>query len=132
PKSLKSSVTIITFFILAFLTMSATSSPSEIEGKWKFRDNGAVVQIFEENGLYYGKLIEAGNKDDNQKLKETGEIIIMRGFERESQYTYCCGTIFAPKKKKTLSATMTLENSNMLKVDAKYGIFEGSRILDKV
>lgn len=132
PKSLSSSVIVVAFFLLGFVTMSATSSQSEIEGKWKFRDNGAVVLIYEENGLYYGKLIEAGNEEDNQKLNETGEVIIIRGFEKESQNTYCCGTVFAPKHNKTLQATMTLENSNKLKIDAKYGIFKGSRILDKV
>ena len=42
--------------------MSATSSSSDIEGKWKFRDKGAFVLIYEENGLYFGKLIEAGNE----------------------------------------------------------------------
>ncbi len=132
PKSLNSGGKVVAFFLLSFFTMSTISSQNEIEGRWKFRDNGAVVLIYKESGLYYGRLVEAGNEQDNQQLNESGEIIILRGFEKEGQNTYCCGTVFAPKKNKTLHATMTLENSNKLKIDAKYGILTGSRILDKV
>lgn len=130
--SLRSSGSIVALLLLAFIFISANSSQTEIEGKWKFRDNDAVVLIYEENGLYYGKLIDAGNEEDNQKLKAHGELILMRNFELDGPNKYCCGTIFAPKKKKTLQATMTLESSNKLKIDAKYGKYTGSRILDKI
>ena len=128
----KSIVAVVAVFSLAFLTKSTTSSSNEIEGNWKFRDNGAVVQIYEENGLYFGKLIEAGNEEDRQRLKEHGEIILMRNFEIDGPNSYCCGTLFAPKMNKTLSASLILEGSNKLRIDAEYGIFTGSRILDRI
>jgi sterol desaturase/sphingolipid hydroxylase (fatty acid hydroxylase superfamily) len=119
--------------VVAFITVSATYPYKDgIEGKWKIRDNGAIVLIYEDKGLYFGKLIEARNEKDNQKIKDKGEIIIIRGFKEESQNTYCCGTVYAPKRNKILQATMTLENSNKLKIDARYGIFSDSRILDKL
>ena len=56
----------------------------------------------------------------------------MRNFEVDRPNTYCCGTVFAPKKDKTWSAKMILESSNKLRIDAKYGSFTGSRILDRI
>lgn len=129
---LKSTISIILLVSMAFLTISASTAPDKIEGEWKFRDNGAIVQIYEKNGMYFGRLIDAGNKEENQNLKEHGELILMRNFTKKGPNTYCCGTLLAPKKKITLSAIITLEKPNKLRVDAKYNGISGSRILDKI
>lgn len=130
---LTSTISIFLILFTGLLSLSSTNSSYEIKGKWKMRDNGAIVQIYEKNGLYFGKLIETGNDIDNQKLKEYGKtVVLLKNFVKNSPNTYCCGTIYAPKKDKTLSANMTLENSHKLRVDAKYGTLSGSRILDKV
>ncbi len=101
--SWKNSLSLFIFVLVAFFIMSVSSSANGIEGKWKFRDNGAVVQIYKENGLFFGRLIDAGNDTDNQKLKaHGGDVILMRNFETKGPNTYCCGTLFAPKKKLTL------------------------------
>jgi sterol desaturase/sphingolipid hydroxylase (fatty acid hydroxylase superfamily) len=119
----------VILLILALSALSATSSQKGVEGKWKFLDNGAVIRIYEKEGLYYGQLIETGNEEDNRKLQANGQVILMRNFKKESPTKYCCGTIFAPKKNKTLSATLVLENANTLRVNAKYGMLTGSKTL---
>ena len=58
-----------TLLLLLFglLAMSVASSPHNIEGKWEYDTNGAVLLIYEAEGLYYGKLIDAGNEEDNER-----------------------------------------------------------------
>jgi sterol desaturase/sphingolipid hydroxylase (fatty acid hydroxylase superfamily) len=136
PSNRGDRITILRWFIpiiacTAITAFSYTVSDG-IEGKWKFKDNGAVVRIYEENGFYFGELIEAGNGEDDKKLKNHGEIILLKNFEKKSETEFCCGTLFAPKKNKTLDASMTLENRQTLRIDATYGVFSGSRKLERV
>ena len=123
----------ILIFILGLLSISATFKPSEkIEGKWKFEENGAVVLIYEKDALFFGKLIDSGNKSDNEKLKNKGELVILKNFQKKSSTQFCCGTLFAPKKNKTIDATLTLENENTLKITGKYGFISRHKILKRV
>jgi len=130
PKSRKSILSICLLLALCFL--SATPSPKHIEGKWKFCSNGAVVQIYEKGGLYFGKVIEAGEAEDNQKLQEHGYVMVLKNFEKKSPTEYCCGTVFAPKRGKTLKATLILESPNSLRIQAKYGLLSGSEMLQRL
>ena len=95
-------------------------------------DNGALILIYQSYGRYFGKLIDAGNVEDNDKLKEQGEIVIFKNFERRSQTEFCCGTIFAPKKKKTLSGTMILQNPTTLEIQGRLGVLTGTQTMTRV
>jgi len=135
PKKGKKS-TIFRRFVLimtcAAISAFSYSTPDVIEGKWVFKDNGAVVRIYEENGFYFGELIDAGNGEDNKKMESQGRIILLKNFKKKGQTEYCCGTLFAPKKNRTLVASMTLENPETLRIDASYGLLSGSRKLERI
>ena len=104
-----------------------------IEGKWKDETKGGVIEIYEENGLYFGKLISADNPEENEKVQAYGEdIILMRNFEKKSDTKYCCGKMYQPKFKRTISATLILEDSNTLKIKGSYGVVKGTRIWKRV
>lgn len=52
----------------------------------------------------------------------------MRDFEKKSPREYCCGTIFQPREKRKITATLILEDHNTLKINGKYGLFVGISI----
>ncbi len=120
-------VLFISFFSLA--TLSAAEPPTNIEGKWRFEDSGATVLIYKENGFYVGRLLDAGNDEDNQLLEGKGEIFILRDFKKVSDVKYCCGTTYAPKKKRTLSSTLVVVEEDKLRIDLKIGFLSGNRTL---
>ena len=40
-----------------------------IEGKWKDSKGGGIIQIYEQDGLFYGQLVEALDEKENEKIK---------------------------------------------------------------
>lgn len=106
---------------------------SSIEGNWRDDEQGGVIKIYEENGLFYGQLISADEAEKNEKIQAHGEkILILRKFQKISDTQYCCGLLYAPLKKKTLNAKLEIEDKKTLRIDAKYGILKGSRTLRKL
>jgi uncharacterized protein (DUF2147 family) len=112
--------------VLGINLISASSQPG-IEGKWKNPQKGITILIYQEEDKYFGKLIAAEDPAQNEKISNHGEIVLLRDFKKESQTQYCCGTIFQPKEKRTLSATLILEDDNSLKIKARYGLFSGTQ-----
>ncbi len=96
-------------------------SPQDIEGKWMDEDKGGIIQIYEENGKYFGKLIGSTNAKDDKKIKEKDkEVLILRNFKKQGENSFCCGTVFQPKRKVEADATLELEDINTLKIQASY------------
>lgn len=125
--SWKATFLVFSAVIIGLSAISATKSIDGIEGKWRDNNGGAVILIYEENGLYFGQLISADNPEENQKIQEHGKVILMKNFKKTSPTEYCCGTIFQPKEKRTISATLILKDKNTLKINGKYGAFTASR-----
>ena len=126
---------IIATFLIVLITISAiaaTPFSNNIEGHWKLEDKGAVIKIYEKDGLYFGQLIETDNENENQKIKAHGKILILKNFKKTSQNNYCCGTVFAPKKKKTVPATMFIEDRNTIRIEVKNGLFSGYKLLKRL
>ena len=118
------------FLLLILITgfaLTSVKAQDSIEGKWKDDKKGTVILIFEEEGKYYGELISAEDPKANEKIKEQGKIILLKDFEKEGDNSYCCGKIYQPKKKKSISAKLVLEDENTLKLNVKAGPFKKSR-----
>ena len=118
--------------VLFFLSLGGTtlSAQGSIQGEWRDDKLGAVIQIYEEEGKYYGKVISVDDPEDNAKL-ESREVIVMRDFYQKSDATYCCGTFFAPKRKITFEATLVLEEENKLIIKGQYKRLSGKRVLKR-
>jgi uncharacterized protein (DUF2147 family) len=117
--------------IACFLGVGASSSlaQSGIEGKWKDNKNGGTILIYEEDGKYFGQLIGADNPEENSKIQvQNKKIVLLKDFKKESDTNFCCGTIYQPRHKRTISATLELEDENALRVNGKYGVFSGSQV----
>lgn len=130
--SVKGVFSLIFIFLIGFSGMALINRETSIKGKWQNEDTGAVIFIYEEGGYYFGELIATGNPKDDKKLRERNGLTILKDFKKESPIKYCCGTLFAPRKKKTIAAEIVLENPNTLRIDGQYGIYKGSQTLRRV
>jgi uncharacterized protein (DUF2147 family) len=118
----------LAFTVGVSLMMISAKIPKDIEGKWKDTSNGGIIKIYEKEGMYFGRLIGAEKPEDNKRITAYGEIILMKNFKKQSSTEYCCGTIYQPKEKRTINATLVLKDENTLRINGKYGIFTGTRI----
>jgi uncharacterized protein (DUF2147 family) len=118
-------------FVLS-LGIIPINAQAEIEGKWRDNDKGVMVLIYEEEGKYFGQLIESDNAEANEKIQSNGKIIILRDFKKESETKFCCGKIYQPKKKKSFSASIELEDENTLKIIVKKGIIKRTQSWTKI
>lgn len=129
--SLKKFVLPLLFLLSGSLISAKGQSP--IEGKWKDHDKGGVIEIYEENGDYFGQLISADDPEENKLIQEHGKkILLLRNLKKVSETHFCCGELYAPKRKKILEAEVVLENENTLKIIGKYGILSGSHSWTRV
>ena len=116
-------LSLLCMFILTF-AVTTVNAQAEIEGKWRDNDKGVVILIYEEEGKYFGQLIEAEDPKVNEKIQSNDKIILLRGFEKESDTKFCCGKIYQPKKQKSFSANLELEDENTLKIKVKKGFIK--------
>jgi hypothetical protein len=99
---------------------------AQIEGQWKDTEKGITIAIYEQEGKYFGRLISSEDAEQNKKIQENGKIVLLRDFEKRNDTKFCCGTFFHPKAKRTLDATLYLEDDKTLKIEASYGFFSGT------
>ena len=123
----KGSLTLFFIIVLAFVLMSAKSSRG-VKGNWKDPITGVVIQIYEDDGFYFWRLIEANSQEESRRIQENEKIILMKNFKKKSETEYCVGTVFQPKMNRTISATLVLKDENTLGINGEYGIISGTRI----
>ncbi|GET46246.1 DUF2147 domain-containing protein [Capnocytophaga felis] len=121
--------------LLVFVSIFALQAQSVL-GKWKTVDDEtgkekSIVEIYEKNGLIYGKLVELlEEKNKNavcsacsgkNKNKPYLGLIIITDLKKDGD-EWSGGKILDPKTGKEYKCNMTLENSNKLKVRGYVGI----------
>ncbi|ATA88520.1 DUF2147 domain-containing protein [Capnocytophaga stomatis] len=121
--------------LLVFASMFALQAQSVL-GKWKTIDDEtgkekSVVEIYEKNGLIYGKLVELlEEKNKNavcsacsgkNKNKPYLGLVIITDLKKDGD-EWSGGKILDPKTGKEYKCYMALEDSNKLKVRGYLGI----------
>ena len=133
--SLRLSALTIMFTLFA---VSFAFAQAPIIGKWKTIDDEtnepkSIVEIFEKNGKYYGKIIklflkETDNQhptcdkcadDDDRKDQPTLGMEIIRDLQ-EHKGKYSFGKILDPKKGKEYRCSIWVEDSDKLKVQGSF------------
>lgn len=109
----------------------------DILGHWLNEDQDGKVEIYKENGKYFGKLVwlkfpideETGkpkldkhNPDDELKKRPSKGIVLMTDFEYDGDGEWDEGEIYDPKSGKTYSCYMKLESMEKLKVRGFIGV----------
>ncbi len=127
------------FTFLSFQNEAFTQKYSEndVVGLWLNQDKDAHIKIYRDGENFMGKIIwlknpidtltgkpklDKHNPEDDLKKRPVDGLIIVRDFEfdvDDSEWEY--GEIYDPKKGKTYSCEMNLEDMNTLKVRGYIG-----------
>jgi uncharacterized protein (DUF2147 family) len=121
---------------LILFSLGFTLQGQTLTGKWKTIDDEtgeakSIVEIYEHQGQFYGKIVTLLSKDDQGKRCEkcTGKehnqpiegLIILKGLKKEGDL-FKGGQILDPKSGKTYKCEISFSNSNELKVRGYIGI----------
>jgi uncharacterized protein (DUF2147 family) len=127
------------FFLLALISFAAFTAQAQIVGTWKTIDDAtgeakSQVQIYEENGKLYGKVVAFLKKDsdvnrvcdkcsDSRKGQKIMNMVIIRDMFLKDGY-YQGGKILDPEKGKEYSCKLWLKqgSNNILEVRGFLGI----------
>lgn len=124
------------FIFIFALFITSSFAQNTVLGKWKSIDNETgkalgIVEIYEEDGKLYGKIIEILNPKDKKKTCEKcpGEdkdkpilgLTVIKELSKDGN-EYNGGHILDPKHGKLYKCYINLENDDKLKVRGYIGI----------
>lgn len=122
------------FLLFAYLCAFAQESDA-IVGKWYTEDKGAKIEIFKQNGKFYGKIVWLKEPNRNGKPKmddfnpdaklKTRPLIglqMLKDFVFDSKGKWKSGEIYDPKNGKTYSCKITMVSWDKLNVRGYIGI----------
>jgi len=128
---------------MASLSSMAWADAEELLGSWITPEDKAVIEIYEQNGAYYGKFIslkeplyaeghESGlagqakvDRNNPDASKHNDPIIglnLLRGFTYKGDHTWHKGRIYDPENGKDYKCTIKLQKDGTLKVRGFVGI----------
>jgi uncharacterized protein (DUF2147 family) len=121
------------YFLLAM--QSFAIAQNQILGKWQTENKKAIVEIYEKEGIYYGKIVWLKTPNDSKgkplkdiynpnKKKRTNSImglVILNGFIY-SEKEWKGGTVYNPESGETYSCKMWLLDNNTLKGRGYLGV----------
>ncbi|MCF8294867.1 MAG: DUF2147 domain-containing protein [Bacteroidales bacterium] len=121
---------VLTLFALLALVISLNAQKATaILGKWSTENGKSVVEIYQQNGVFYGKMIELKNPIDpdtgKPKLdKENPEaklksrpllgLVIMTGIKFESDNYWGGGDIYDPESGNTYSCRLKMNGNDQI------------------
>jgi len=133
-------LTLLLFFSALFLSgnlLAQDYKADDILGIWFNEEKDAKVEIYKENGKYYGKIIwlnepnepatglpklDDENEDESLQNRPVMGLLLVRDFVYEDDGLWEDGEIYDPKKGSTYSCYMKMESREKLKVRGYIGI----------
>ena len=124
------------FLLLVTLCITSTYAQKSVLGKWKSIDDETgkalgIVEIYEENGKIYGKIIDILIPKDRNKTCQNCEgedkgkpilgLTVIKGLKKDGD-EYNGGHILDPKHGKLYKCYLNLENEDKLKIRGYVGI----------
>jgi uncharacterized protein (DUF2147 family) len=112
------------FCVLILLAMfcKAQSKADDVLGKYVVPSKDGAIEVFEQNGKYFGKVIlnkdpdklDLNNPDKEKRNRKVLGLIILNNFVFEGHNTWENGSIYDPKNGKTYDCKITrLENGDL-------------------
>ena len=100
----------------------AQTKPDQITGTWLTEEKDGKVQIYKENGKYFGKLIwgdkpetlDEENPDEKLRKRKVIGIILLKDLVFDGTDTWENGKIYDPQNGKSYSCKLTMEGMNQL------------------
>ena len=124
------------FLLIFTLFITSTYAQKTVLGKWKSIDDETgkalgIVEIYEENGKIYGKIIDILIPKDRNKTCQHCEgedkgkpilgLTVIKGLKKDGD-EYNGGHILDPKHGKLYKCYLNLENEDKLKIRGYIGI----------
>lgn len=124
------------FFYLLAMLFCVLGFSQKLEGKWETIDDEtgkakSVIEIYSNNGKYYGKVVKLLLKEDQGKIctncsgnKKNQPVVgleILEGLSKDGD-KYTGGKILDPKNGKTYKCQIEFNNDNEIKVRGFIGI----------
>lgn len=123
------------FLLIVILFITSTYAQKSVLGKWKSIDDETgkaigIVEIYEEDGKIYGKIIDILIPKDRNKTCQNCEgadkgkpilgLTVIKGLKKDGD-EYSGGHILDPKHGKLYKCYITLENEDKLKIRGYVG-----------
>lgn len=125
---------IVALLILTILEAAIAQKASSILGKWYNTEKDAIIEIFEEGGKYFGKVVwlkeplengkpvlDSNNSDKAKRNKPILGLKLLENFEFKGG-TWENGTIYDPRNGKTYSSTIKQKSERALEVRGFIGV----------
>ena len=114
-----------------FIASHFTYAQSEITGVWLTQDKEVKVEIYENNGKYFGKTIWLKNPNLSLRKRLLINLTILTHFIFESG-EWINGKIYDPYEGETYKCKMWLENPKTLKVRGYFGFLYETETWTKI
>lgn len=105
--------------VLAQTTLKA----DDILGVYENETGERRMEIFRQNNQYFGKIVS--DESGSEGPVKAGAIVL-KGFTF-AKNEWVNGTVYAPKQNRDFKATLTLVDTQTLRINAKYGIMSRSK-----
>jgi uncharacterized protein (DUF2147 family) len=137
PSSLIKSklTTLIVGLLFSGLTVVAQTTKTSIVGIWLNQDKAAKIQIYEQGGKLFGKIVWLKEPNENGKPKTDNKnpdkarhndpvinSVVLKNFVFDGNSTWEDGTIYDARSSSTYSCYLTLQEDKTLKVRGYVGI----------
>jgi uncharacterized protein (DUF2147 family) len=137
PSSLIKSklTTLIVGLLFSGLTVVAQTTKTSIVGIWLNQDKAAKIQIYEQGGKLFGKIVWLKEPNENGKPKTDNKnpdkarhndpvinSVMLKNFVFDGNSTWEDGTIYDARSGSTYSCYLTLQEDKTLKVRGYVGI----------
>ncbi|WP_106565945.1 DUF2147 domain-containing protein [Cecembia rubra] len=131
---IKRSGLLMVFLLSIFIEAASAQRASSILGKWYNTEKDAIIEIFEEGGRYFGKVVwlkepmvngkpvlDSNNADRSKRNKPILGLKLLEDFEFKSGI-WENGTIYDPRNGKTYSSTIKQKSERILEVRGFIGV----------
>lgn len=122
-------------FTLLHLKVCTSFAQNQIVGKWLTENKKAIVQIYEQKGKYYGKIVWLQTPKDKKgnpvkdkynpkpalRSKTIMGLVVLNAFTF-SKNEWSGGTVYNPESGDTYDCKIWLKNNNTLKGRGYFGI----------
>ncbi|WP_338873350.1 DUF2147 domain-containing protein [Spirosoma sp. SC4-14] len=100
-----------------------TLTPDAILGIYENETGERQMEIFRQNNQYFGKLIS--DKSDSERPLKPGTIVLKAFTFAKNEWVN--GTVYTPKQGRDFKATLTMVDSQTLRINARYGLMSRSK-----
>ena len=133
---LKVAFTLAGMFLVIF-SYAQTTAADAILGKWLNEDKDAHIQIYKENGKYFGKIVwlnepnepdtglpklDDENEDESLRSRPIMGLVLLKDFIYDGDGEWEDGTIYDPKNGKTYDCYINFDENGILKIRGYIGI----------